>query len=125
MTTQPIYHFVKNETTYYTECTETAHGKHRTLYASMVTCPKCRERLDRHAGRAPSYRFGVEWIATNDDPTERDPDNIKSYISTLLLADLYGRTPESVARDIARFRWKIDARTLTPLQRPADRGRAE
>jgi hypothetical protein len=30
-----------------------------------------------------SYRMGVAWIAENDEPSDRDPENVDGYISTL------------------------------------------
>jgi hypothetical protein len=49
----------------------------------------------------PRYFDGVDWIACNDEPTDFEPDSIKGYTSTLLLADLFGANPYSVAVDIA------------------------
>jgi hypothetical protein len=65
-----------------------------------------------------SYREGVEWIACNDNVGEDDPltagsdgpaqqairDRIASYISTALLADLFGADPAAVAADVFRAR---------------------
>jgi hypothetical protein len=53
-----------------------------------------------------SYRFGVAWIAENDEPISRDPDEIAGFISTLLLADLFGKEPLEVAKAIIRYRVK-------------------
>lgn len=52
------------------------------------------------------YRFGVSWIAENDDPCETDPDIVSGYISTLLLSDLFGKDSLEVAADIVRERKK-------------------
>lgn len=51
-----------------------------------------------------SYRAGVAWIALNDEPIDTDPESIAGYISTTLLADLFGVDPAKVGRDIARYR---------------------
>jgi hypothetical protein len=51
-----------------------------------------------------SYRYGVEWIALNDEEAELDLDAIAGYISTSLLADLFGKAPIEVARAIRRYR---------------------
>ena len=56
--------------------------------------------------RRASYRDGVFWIAWNDEPTDRDADAIAGYISTLLLADLFGVDPYRVANDVLRLRQK-------------------
>ena len=71
-----------------------------------------------------SYTDGVSWIALNDNAGDDDPTkcgtdgaaqaamraNIAGYVSTLLLADLFGAEPERVAHDIfrARARWMRD-----------------
>lgn len=51
-----------------------------------------------------SYRKGVEWIAYNDEPFDRDVESIAGYISTLLLADLFGKPAAEVAEAIRRVR---------------------
>ena len=65
-----------------------------------------------------SYFDGVAWISLNDDQGTDDPTkcgtngqaqaemmaNIAGYISTLLLADLFGAEPARVASDIFRHR---------------------
>jgi len=53
-----------------------------------------------------SYRIGVAWIAQNDEPLDRDPESIAEYISTQLLADLFGVEPARVAADVLRARQK-------------------
>ncbi len=53
-----------------------------------------------------SYRDGIAWIALNDDPEDRNPDQIALMISVLLLADLFGIEPEKVAADVIAFRNK-------------------
>ena len=56
--------------------------------------------------RRASYRFGVQWIADNDEPGDLDPEDVAYYVTTLLLADLFGKEPEAVAADIVRRREK-------------------
>jgi hypothetical protein len=51
-----------------------------------------------------SYRKGVAWIAWNDEPEDLDPENVSGYISTSLLADLFGKDPLDVAKDVVRYR---------------------
>lgn len=53
-----------------------------------------------------SYRVGVSWIALNDEPDCDEIDFVASMISTMLLADLFGKTYEAVAADIIRYRKK-------------------
>lgn len=51
------------------------------------------------------YRFGVAWIAENDNPGDNEGvDQVAGYVSVLLLADLFGKEPERVAQDIVRYR---------------------
>ena len=54
-----------------------------------------------------SYRVGVAWIANNDDDGgdgRQDESVVASYISTALLADLFGKTTEDVAKDVISYR---------------------
>lgn len=55
-----------------------------------------------------SYREGVEWIALNDSAGEDayNEEAIAGFISTCLLADLFGVEREKVATDIVKFRKK-------------------
>jgi hypothetical protein len=53
-----------------------------------------------------SYREGVALVALNDEPTDMDPESVATYISTQLLADLFGVEPARVAKDILRIREK-------------------
>jgi len=55
-------------------------------------------------GRKQGYRFGVRWIAENDEPDTLDAEEVSGYISTLLLADLFGKDALDVARDVVRAR---------------------
>ncbi len=53
------------------------------------------------------YKFGVAWIAENDDVGSgdaRDVEAVAGYISTLLLADLFHKQPTNVAQDIVKYR---------------------
>lgn len=54
-----------------------------------------------------NYDQGVSWIAWNDDPGAREAlqvNSVAGYISTLLLADLFGVKPETVARAVVKYR---------------------
>lgn len=56
-----------------------------------------------------SYREGVAWIACNDDlgsADAMDVEQVAYYISTCLLADLFGKSNEVVAADVVRYRRK-------------------
>ena len=50
------------------------------------------------------YMTAVEWIAFNDEPTEELPHNIAQQITVMLIADVFGREPESVAKDVVWMR---------------------
>lgn len=52
-----------------------------------------------------SYRFGIKWIADNDDCDIGDED-IGYIISIMLVADMFGKTPEQVAKAVLRERKK-------------------
>lgn len=51
-----------------------------------------------------SYRYGVRWIAENDEAECMDVEEVAGFISTLLLADLFGKDPDEVARAIVKAR---------------------
>jgi hypothetical protein len=52
----------------------------------------------------PSYKAAIHWIALNDEPSDLNPDSIAEYISTLLVADLFGKPADKVAKDVAKVR---------------------
>ena len=54
--------------------------------------------------RTPNYDMAIEWIALNDEPTIMDCSQMEDLISVLLVADLFGRTPKSVANHVISFR---------------------
>ena len=58
-----------------------------------------------------SYRFGVEWIALNDESRERDFETVTGLASVCLIADLFDVSPERVARDVLRIRSKDKVKT--------------
>jgi hypothetical protein len=49
-----------------------------------------------------SYREGVRWIAVNDEPGCYHAEEVASFVSTLLVADLFDVEPARVARDVLR-----------------------
>lgn len=54
------------------------------------------------------YKFGVEWIARNDETACLEVDEVQHFISTLLLADLFGKEPAEVAKDVVRLRLRLE-----------------
>jgi hypothetical protein len=73
----------------------------------------------RYCCKSPKYRYGVQWIADNDEPSELDLDAISGYISTLLLADMFGLDEPSVASDILDVRRQRLEWDLRDFQRAA------
>ena len=55
---------------------------------------------------AASYRKAVEWIAYNDEGGDIEIETVASYVTTLLIADIFGKEPEAVAKSIVNFRKK-------------------
>lgn len=51
-----------------------------------------------------SYERAIGWIADNDEPGEYDIDTMASLISVVLVADLWGKDPARVARDVVNRR---------------------
>lgn len=54
-----------------------------------------------------SFREACWWIALNDDPADPGAENVETvagYISTSLVADLFGVEREKVARAVIRRR---------------------
>lgn len=56
--------------------------------------------------KTPSYKFAVQWIADNDNDVDLDAELIQEYITTALIADMFGVSTQAVAVDIARRRMK-------------------
>lgn len=53
-----------------------------------------------------SYRNAVDFIAMNDEVDCLEVEQVQGFISTQLVADLFGVPTERVARDIVRLREK-------------------
>lgn len=54
------------------------------------------------------YRFGVEWIAINDEGASNDSvEVIEGYPSVCLLADLFDKSQAKVAQDVLKVRNKL------------------
>lgn len=51
--------------------------------------------------------MGVRWIAENDEPVCMDARATAFFVTSLLLADLFGVEPERVGRDVVRMRHKL------------------
>jgi hypothetical protein len=68
-----------------------------------------------------SYRRGLLWIAENDEPEDLDVATVSEYISTALLADLFGKDEEAVARAIVRRRKALLAQERYERQSPEGR----
>lgn len=53
------------------------------------------------------YRRAVEWLALNDDHGPRTVEQVASLVTTMLVADIYHRTPRDVAEDVLRTRARL------------------
>lgn len=57
--------------------------------------------------KRPAYRDAVAFIALEDDPAAGpNADEIVDYITTALVADMFGVDVDRVARDVAKVRRK-------------------
>ena len=62
--------------------------------------------------RRASYKFGIAWIALNDNPGDEEGlEAVSGYISTALLADLFGVDQKTVGQDVMNFRAKNSRKT--------------
>lgn len=67
---------------------------------------------------AANYRQAVQWIADNDASGDEDPpEALAKYLTVCLVADIWGKTPERVAKDVYEQRGQDFA------QEPKDRDR--
>ncbi len=82
----------------------------------VVICPSHQPDVTpAPAPRRATYRFGMMWVAENDDPWVAENDDpgcldvevVAGIISTLLVADLFGKDPKAVAEDIVSYRKKL------------------
>jgi len=55
------------------------------------------------------YTDAVEWIAENDDVDLGSPEAGGFILSINLVADIFGKTPETVHNDVARKRSKEES----------------
>ena len=63
-----------------------------------------------------SYRHAVQWIALNDGSGDRDATNvnaIRSQVSVLLVADIFGVESGKVAQDVANYRIRMGMKILS------------
>lgn len=54
----------------------------------------------RHKG----YRYAVQWIAHEDEPTVTEETEVRGMLTVALVADLYGKETYEVAADVLRVR---------------------
>jgi len=53
------------------------------------------------------YKEAVAWIAMNDNPApDEDVPTTAGYLTVVLVADIWHKTPEDVAADVVRVRRK-------------------
>ena len=66
--------------------------------------------------KRPSYAEAVYWIALNDSAGDNDDqDGVAGYISTALVADLWGLDQNEVAGDVIVERMKVGLGTGAPF----------
>ncbi len=54
------------------------------------------------------YYDAIAWIVNNDNPGDNESaDDIANYLTTLLVADVFGATPIEVAAAVWRLRNKV------------------
>jgi hypothetical protein len=57
----------------------------------------------------PTLKAAIEWIALNDETAERaDEEAVASFISTMLVADVFNTTPELIAARVIKLRREWD-----------------
>lgn len=54
------------------------------------------------------YERAVEWIAWNDEPSEREPTWIMDMISVQVIAGTFQKDPMQVAMDVSAYRERQD-----------------
>jgi hypothetical protein len=55
-----------------------------------------------------SYRDGIDFIAQNDGCDEHDAYHLAGFVTVVMLASIFGVTPERVAADVLRRRNKLE-----------------
>ena len=56
--------------------------------------------MTRRKRRMPSLDAAIDWIALNDEPGDTDIATVALLISVVLVADLWQREPEEIARKV-------------------------
>lgn len=51
-----------------------------------------------------SYRRMIAWMGDNDETGETDVEIVASLISTVMVADVFGKEPVDVAKAVLRYR---------------------
>ena len=60
-----------------------------------------------------SIKKAVEWIALNDEPEENEPYWIASLTTVLLVADVFNKDVNDIAKRVAKYRKTIDWSKVT------------
>lgn len=58
----------------------------------------------RTAFKRASFTQAVKWIAFNDEPGEKDEQQIADSVTVMLIADIFGRPAQEVGRRVLRER---------------------
>lgn len=67
--------------------------------------------------KRPTYRDAVAWIAENDEPLETDEAAVASFLTTVLIADLFGVPEARVAADVMRHRDRAHRQAVRDAKR--------
>ncbi len=54
--------------------------------------------------KRPGYKEAVQWIADHDNGANHDHEEIAGYITSALVADIFGVPQEKVGRDVYKKR---------------------
>ena len=53
-----------------------------------------------------AYKDGVQWIADNDDANLGEPDDGGYIVTIMLVANIFGKDPDKVYKDVVARRKK-------------------
>jgi hypothetical protein len=57
--------------------------------------------------KAPCLRDAVAWVALNDEPTILVADEVVGMATVALIADLFGKDQEEIARRVVKLRTQM------------------
>ena len=75
----------------------------RRLRAGKAKSPSPKPRKKQ---KRASYKAGIAWIAENDEPSLSDREEVSWLVSVTLMAELFGKDLDQVARDVIKYRMR-------------------